>query len=46
MAPHIVDIARDFEAETSKGKVRFQAWISDQRPVLFPYPKGLATWCG
>ena len=35
----IGDIAPDFEAETTEGKVRFHDWLGNSWGVLFSHPK-------
>jgi peroxiredoxin len=41
MALAIGDVAPDFEAETTEGKIRFHDWIGDNWAVLFSHPQGL-----
>jgi thioredoxin-dependent peroxiredoxin len=41
----INDIAPDFEAETTEGKIRFHDWIGDKWVVLFSHPKDFTPVC-
>jgi thioredoxin-dependent peroxiredoxin len=41
----INDVAPDFEAETTEGKIHFHQWIGDNWVVLFSHPKDFTPVC-
>ena len=45
MSLRLGDVAPDFEADSTEGKIRFHDWIGDNWVVLFSHPKDFTPVC-